>query len=76
MLRDTLDKVWADVIGKSATIKTYAEKNGALFAPSAGDAALEGGHARDPGHGWLLHDSGKSKVAPDTVGIPRPDRTT
>jgi hypothetical protein len=23
-------------------------------------------------YAWLLHDGGKSKVAPDQVGIPRP----
>ena len=67
----TLDKIWADVISKSATIKAYAEKNGAVFAPSAGDAALKAAMPAIQAYGWLLHDSGKSKVAPDTVGIPR-----
>ena len=67
----TLDKLWADVIAKSPSIKAYAEKNGALFAPSAGDTALKAAMPSIQSYGWLLHDSGKSKVAPDTVGIPR-----
>ena len=67
----TLDKLWADVIAKSPLIKAYAEKNGALFAPSAGDVALRAAMPAIQAYGWLLHDSGKSKVAPDTVGIPR-----
>ena len=68
----TLDKVWADVIAKSPSIKAYAEKNGALFAPSAGDVALKAAMPAISAYGWLLHDSGKSKVSPDKVGIPRP----
>jgi tripartite-type tricarboxylate transporter receptor subunit TctC len=68
---ETMDAIWANVIAKSATIKAYAEKNGALFAPSAGPAALKAAMPAISAYGWLLHDSGKSKVSPDTVGIPR-----
>jgi hypothetical protein len=67
----TLDKVWADVIGKSEALKAYAAKNGAQFAPVAGDAAIKAAMPAIQSYGWLLHDSGKSKVSPDTVGIPR-----
>ena len=68
----TLDMVWKDVIMKSETLKKYATTNGALFAPVYGDDALQAGDARDPTTAWQLHDAGKSKVAPDTVGIPKP----
>lgn len=67
----TLDKVWADVIAKSEALKKYATANGAQFAPVAGDDALKAAMPAIQAYGWLLHDSGKSKVAPDTVGIPR-----
>jgi tripartite-type tricarboxylate transporter receptor subunit TctC len=67
----TLDKVWADVIGKSDALKAYAAKNGAQFAPVAGDAAIKAAMPAIQSYGWLLHDSGKSKVSPDAVGIPR-----
>jgi tripartite-type tricarboxylate transporter receptor subunit TctC len=67
----TLDKVWSDVILKSETLKAYAAKNGAQFLPVSGDEALKAAMPAIQAYGWLLHDSGKSKVSPDTVGIPR-----
>jgi tripartite-type tricarboxylate transporter receptor subunit TctC len=68
----TLDMAWDNVIKNSAALKTYATKNGAQFAPSAGDAALKAAMPAIQAYAWLLHDGGKSKVAPDQVGIPRP----
>jgi tripartite-type tricarboxylate transporter receptor subunit TctC len=68
----TLDKVWTDVIAKSDTLKTYAAKNGAQFAPLSGKAALDGVMPAIKTTAWQLHEAGKSKVAPDTVGIPKP----
>jgi hypothetical protein len=68
----TLDKVWADVIGKSEALRTYAAKNGAQFAPVSGDAAIKAAMPAIQSYAWLLQDSGKAKVAPDTVGIPKP----
>ena len=67
----TLDKVWSDVILKSESLKAYAAKNGAQFLPVSGDDALKAAMPAIQAYGWLLHDSGKSKVSPDTVGIPR-----
>ena len=67
----TLDKVWSDVILKSEALKAYAAKNGAQFLPVSGDEALKAAMPAIQAYGWLLHDSGKSKVSPDTVGIPR-----
>jgi tripartite-type tricarboxylate transporter receptor subunit TctC len=68
----TLDKVWADVIAKSDSLRNYAAKNGAQFAPVAGDAATKAAMPAIQSYAWLLQDSGKAKVAPDKVGIPRP----
>jgi tripartite-type tricarboxylate transporter receptor subunit TctC len=68
----TLDKAWADVIGKSDALRNYAAKNGAQFAPVAGDAAVKAAMPAIQSYAWLLQDSGKAKVSPDTVGIPKP----
>jgi tripartite-type tricarboxylate transporter receptor subunit TctC len=71
-VKQTLDMVWKDVIGKSDALKKYATSNGALFAPSAGDDALKAAMPAIQTTAWQLHDAGKSKVAPDTVGIKKP----
>ena len=68
----TLDMAWDNVIKNSEALKTYATKNGAQFAPSSGDAALKAAMPAIQAYAWLLHDGGKSKIAPDQVGIPRP----
>ena len=67
----TLDMLWENVIAKSETLKKYAAANGAQFAPVAGDAALGAAMPAIKTTAWQLHDAGKSKVAPDSVGIPR-----
>jgi tripartite-type tricarboxylate transporter receptor subunit TctC len=71
-VKQTLDMVWKDVIGKSEALKKYATSNGALYAPSAGDDALKAAMPAIQTTAWQLHDAGKSKVAPDTVGIKKP----
>jgi tripartite-type tricarboxylate transporter receptor subunit TctC len=71
-VRQTLDMVWKDVISKSEALKKYAQSNGAQFAPSAGDEALKAAMPAIQSTAWQLHDAGKSKVAPDTVGIAKP----
>jgi hypothetical protein len=46
---------------------------GALFAPLAGDCRADRRHAGHPGQRLAAAlDTGKAKVAPDTVGIARP----
>lgn len=67
----TLDMLWENVISKSETLKKYAAANGALFAPVAGDAAVAAAMPAIKTTAWQLHAAGKSKVAPDTVGIPK-----
>jgi tripartite-type tricarboxylate transporter receptor subunit TctC len=68
----TLDKAWADTIASNAAIRKYATERGAVFAPVAGDAAQKAAMPAVQANAWLMFDSGKAKVSPDTVGIPRP----
>jgi hypothetical protein len=53
-------------------LKKYATSRGALFNPLAGDAAQKAVFPAVQANAWNLHASGKTKVAPDTVGIPKP----
>lgn len=70
-VKQTIDAIWTDVISKSETMKKYATTNGALFAPVSGDAALAAAMPAIKTTAWQLHEAGKSKVSPDTVGIPK-----
>lgn len=67
----TIDMLWENVIAKSEAMKKYATANGALFAPVSGAAALTAAMPAIKTTAWQLHDAGKSKVSPDTVGIPK-----
>jgi tripartite-type tricarboxylate transporter receptor subunit TctC len=68
----TLDKVWGERISTSEALKKYATSRGALFAPASGADALTKVFPAVQANAWLLHGGGKTKVAPDTVGIPKP----
>lgn len=68
----TLEKIWAEQIAGSDALKKYAASRGALFAPAAGAAAQTAVFPAVQANAWLLHAGGKTKVAPDTVGIPKP----
>ena len=68
----TLDMVWKDVVMKSDALKKYATANGALFAPAYGDDALKVAMPAIQSHCLAAAGGGKSKVSPDTVGIPKP----
>lgn len=68
----TLDKVWGERISTSEALKKYAISRGALFAPASGADALTKVFPAVQANAWLLHGGGKTKVAPDTVGIPKP----
>ncbi len=68
----TLEKIWADSITRSEAVRKYAVSRGALFAPVAGEAAQKAAFPAVQANAWLMFDSGKAKVSPDTVGIPRP----
>lgn len=68
----TVQDIWAKNIANNAAIKAYATNRGALFAPVSGDAALAAAMPAIQANAWLLHSTGKTKVAPDTVGIAKP----
>ena len=68
----TLESIWAEHIVKSDALKKYAANRGALFAPAAGAAAQTAVFPAIQANVWLLHAGGKTKVAPDTLGIPKP----
>jgi tripartite-type tricarboxylate transporter receptor subunit TctC len=68
----TLDMLWENVVMKSEALQKYAVANGALYAPSYGDAALNAALPAIQNTAWLLQEAGKAKVSPDTVGIAKP----
>ena len=71
-VKQTLDMVWKDVISKSEAVRKYAASNGAQFVPVYGDDALKAAMPAIRTTAWQLHAAGKSKVAPDTLGIAKP----
>ena len=68
----TVEKIWAEQIANSAVLKQYATSRGALFAPFAGADAQKAVAPAVQANAWAAADAGKAKVAPDTLGIPRP----
>jgi tripartite-type tricarboxylate transporter receptor subunit TctC len=68
----TLGKLWDSVIMKSEKLKKYAAGRGAVFAPSWGEEAQKRAFPKIQEDAWLKWDSGKAKVSPDKVGIPKP----
>ena len=68
----TLGKIWADQMVKDAALKKYATSRGALFDPLYGEAAQKAVFPAVQSNAWNLFNSGKTKVSPDTVGIPKP----
>jgi tripartite-type tricarboxylate transporter receptor subunit TctC len=68
----TVERVWNGEIVRSEALKKYATSRGALFAPVSGDAAQKAAMPAVQANAWLLHSGGKTKVSPDTVGIPKP----
>jgi tripartite-type tricarboxylate transporter receptor subunit TctC len=68
----TVDKIWTDNISKSDVLKKYATSRGALFAPLHGDEAQKAVFPAIQANAWVLFETNKAKVSPDTVGIPKP----
>ena len=68
----TVEKIWTEKITKSDALRKYATSRGALFNPLAGEAAQKAVFPAVQANAWNLHASGKTKVSPDTVGIPKP----
>ncbi len=68
----TVQKIWDENISKSEAVKKYATSRGALFVPTSGEAAQKAVFPAVQANAWMLFESGKAKVSPDTVGIPKP----
>ncbi|MBK6006771.1 tripartite tricarboxylate transporter substrate binding protein [Ramlibacter ginsenosidimutans] len=68
----TVERLWAQNIAKSEALKKYATSRGALFDPLYGEEAQKAVWPAVQANAWNLHASGKTKVSPDTVGIPKP----
>lgn len=68
----TMDKIWADKIANSPKLKEYAASKGLSVNVVHGDEAYKQAFPSTQINAWQIHDGGKSKVSPDTVGIPRP----
>jgi hypothetical protein len=70
---ETLAKIWASpTIKDNEALKKYGVQRGALFSPLSGEAAQKAIFPAIQLNAWLMADSNKAKVSPDTVGIPRP----
>lgn len=68
----TVEKIWVDSISKSDVLKKYATSRGALFAPLYGADAQTAVFPAIQANAWVLFETNKAKVSPDTVGIPKP----
>lgn len=68
----TVEKIWVEQISKSDALKKYATSRGALFAPHHGQEAMQAVMPAVQANAWLLFESGKAKVSPDTLGIAKP----
>lgn len=68
----SMTMAWERRIANSEALKRYAADRSALFTPLHGEEAYREAMKMVRQTAWLYHDAGKSKVSPDTVGIPRP----
>jgi hypothetical protein len=68
----TVERIWTTQIANNEAIKKYAVNRGAFFGPASGEAAQAAAFPAVQANAWLLHNGGKTKVSPDTVGIPKP----
>ena len=69
---ETLERLWSTNIANNEALRKYALARGALFRPLTGEAAQKAVFPALQVNAWLMADSNKAKVPPDTVGIPRP----
>jgi len=68
-----LEKLWAEDIANSATLKKYAADNGSIFTPVFGDEAMDMAKSAVSETAWRMFEGGTAKVSPDTLGIMRPE---
>jgi tripartite-type tricarboxylate transporter receptor subunit TctC len=69
----TLDRVWGDYLMRADALKKFAASRGAHFQPMTGQDAQKAARPAVQANAWQLHAAGKTKVSPDTVGIPKPE---
>lgn len=69
---DTMGKVWDSSIRNSKRLAEYAQSKGLAVNVVWGDAAYKEAFPSTQINAWQIHDGGKSKVSPDSIGIPRP----
>ncbi len=69
---ETMGKVWGENIKNSQRLKDYAQSKGLAVNVVSGDAAYEQAFPSTQINAWQIHDGGKSRVSPDSLGIPRP----
>ena len=67
----TLEAIWRDRIPNDDAFKAFAADRGTIFAPSFGQEALKVAFPAVQSNAWQLFNSGKAKVSPASVGIPR-----
>ncbi len=68
----TVERIWTEQMANSEALKKYAANRGALFTPIFGAEAQAAVLPAIQANTWLLFDSGKAKVSPETLGIKRP----
>jgi tripartite-type tricarboxylate transporter receptor subunit TctC len=69
---ETMNKVWREKIASSKALKDFANLRGQIVAPYYGEEAMKRAMPTIANAAWGLADSGKAKVKPDEVGMPRP----
>jgi tripartite-type tricarboxylate transporter receptor subunit TctC len=68
----TVTSVWNKVIPGNAAVQKWANEQGAIFDPYAGQTAKTKAREFYQPLAWIHYDAGTTKISPDTIGIPRP----
>jgi tripartite-type tricarboxylate transporter receptor subunit TctC len=67
-----MEAAWTKTLASSDALDKYIEGRGSLLTLHVGEDAQERVWNSIKTNAWLMQDSGKAAVSPDTVGIPRP----
>ena len=68
----TMGRIWEQKIKQSERLKEYAQSKGLAVNVVSGEVAYQQAFPSTQINAWQIHDGGKSKVSPETLGIPRP----
>lgn len=68
----TMERIWRERIADSEELRRYARENGAVATPYFGEEARRRSFESVKADAWALHELGRAKVSPETLGIPRP----